>query len=155
MSISAKGFIPFQGNSAEALNAVVYSFVRLCSLNNVFNKDRHPFRLKAIEMGGPLCFFVRFTNERDEGDFRMLQIGVYEDMTSLQPVGGKVSFSIGSHGDAPFIVQSALLAGMKAINAEDGYFQEVDYTSEYTRLNRIDLELGTGRAEFPPAAAIG
>ena len=104
-------------------------------------------------MGGPLCFYVRFTNARDEGDFRMLQIGVYEDMTSLQPVGGKVSFSIGSQGDAPFIVQSALLAGMKAINAEDGYFQEVDYTSEYMRLNLMDLELATARAEFPPAAA--
>ena len=68
MSTACKGFILTGGsNSFEILNTVVLSFVQLCGKNTIFNKNAHPFKNPTLSsIGTNYCFFVSFTNDREQ-----------------------------------------------------------------------------------------
>lgn len=141
MSTACKGFILTGGsNSFEILNTVVLSFVQLCGKNTIFNKNAHPFKNPTLSIGANYCFFVSFTNDReaDGQKCRKLQIGVYEDQFSINPVGTKISLSIGDWGDYEFIMKSALENACKELNIDCAYFLPSDITensdSSYIKL---------------------
>lgn len=140
MSVCTKGFIVIEGNHFEALNKAVYSFVRLCSRNNVFNKNAHPFHFLTVEMGSPECFYVRFRNERDNNDMRQIQIGVFGDTEEQSPKGVKVSFSLGSNGDSEFIMKSALTVALQEMYIYKAYYQETDFDNNFTELSLQDIQ---------------
>lgn len=68
----------------------------------------------------------------------MLQIGTYEDQFNINPVGTKISFSIGDWGDCEFIVKSALETACRELNINCAYFLQSDVTenpdSSYIKL---------------------
>ena len=129
MSTECKGFILTGGsNSFEILNTVVLSFVQLCDKNTIFNEAAHPFKNPSLSIGTNYCFFVSFTNDReaDGQKCRKLQIGVYEDQTKINPVGTKISLSIGNWGDYEFIMKSALENACRILKSDRAYFLPSD-----------------------------
>jgi hypothetical protein len=122
MPTSTKGFITTALHPYEALNRVLNSFVRICSRNHLRQPHRHPFHLVRMWMGDHRDFYVMFTNDREPNAQRILQIGYYEDTIERPPVGTKISFSVGAHGDCEFIVKSALLAALEATGAGEAYY---------------------------------
>lgn len=129
MSTECKGFILTGGsNSFEILNTVVLSFVQLCDKNTIFNEAAHPFKNPSLRIGTNYCFFVSFTNDReaDGQKCRMLQIGVYEDQFNINPVGTKISLSIGDWGDYEFIMKSALENACRSLKSDRAYFLPSD-----------------------------
>lgn len=141
MSTACKGFIlTGSSNSFEILNTVVLSFVQLCSKNTILNKNAHPFKNLNLSIGTNYCFFVSFNNDReaDGQKCRMLQIGTYEDQFNINPVGTKISLSIGDWGDCEFIMKSALETACKELNIDCAYFLPSDITensdSSYIKL---------------------
>lgn len=129
MSTSFNGFIlTGSSNSFEVLNTVVLSFVQLCSRNTIFNKNAHPFKNPTLSIETNYCFFVSFTNDReaDRQKYRKLQIGVYEDQFSINPVGTKVSLSIGNWGDYEFIMKSALENACRILKSDRAYYLPPD-----------------------------
>ena len=148
MSTACKGFIlTGSSNGFEILNTVVLSFVQLCDRNTIFNKAAypfnraaHPFKNPSLSIGTNYCFFVSFTNDReaDGQKCRMLQIGTYDDQFNVNPVGTKISLSIGDWGDCEFIMKSALETACKELNIDCAYFLPSDITensdSSYIKL---------------------
>ena len=137
MSVCTKGFITLpSGNPTEALNKAVYALVRLCSQNNLLHKNRHPFRLKSLQMGSSECFFIVFQNDREDQSqlIRNLQIGTYEDQVKIHPKGAKISLSIGAQGDSEFIIKQALKAALTVCPQGEAWFQATDFNDEFTCL---------------------
>lgn len=136
MSTACKGFILTGGsNSFEILNTVVLSFVQLCDRNTIFNKAAypfnraaHPFKNPSLSIGTNYCFFVSFTNDREANGqkCRMLQIGIYEDQFNINPVGTKISLSIGDWGDYEFIMKSALENACRILKSDRAYYLPSD-----------------------------
>lgn len=129
MSTSCKGFIlTGSSNSFEVLNTVVISFVQLCSRNTIFNTYAHPFKTPTLSIGANYCFFVSFTNDReaDGQKYRKLQIGTYQDQFNINPVGTKISLSIGDWGDYEFIMKSALENACRILKSDRAYFLSSD-----------------------------
>ena len=123
MSTACKGFIlTGSSNGFEILNTVVLSFVQLCS------KNAHPFKNPTLSIGTNYCFFVSFTNDReaDGQKCRMLQIGTYDDQFNVNPVGTKISLSIGDWGDYEFIMKSALENACRSLKSDRAYYLPSD-----------------------------
>jgi hypothetical protein len=131
MSISCKGFIILNdsANPFEALNIAAHRAVRLCEQNTIFRKREgkiHPFKLVGADIGSPYCYYIRFTNSRDNGETRMIQIGYWSDtieagsLTGLNslPKSNKICFSIGSHGDCKAIVKEFMQATAAYLKAD-------------------------------------
>ena len=102
--------------------------MQLCSRNTIFNKNAHPFKNPTLSIETNYCFFVSFTNDReaDRQKCRKLQIGVYEDQFSINPVGTKVSLSIGNWGDYEFIMKSALENACRILKSDRAYYLPSD-----------------------------
>ncbi len=140
MSIATKGFIPIDGNPYKALNQVVNGVYCLLNKNYPRNPNASPFHFTGTNPLGPDCFFLRFTNDLDGGQHRMIQIGFYPDTRRIRPRGNKISLSIGAWGDSEHIMKECLAQAMETLGKRVAFYQANDYDDNFERLTLKGLK---------------